>query len=90
MSQIAPPGAAARASIRPDNVLPSHLDLYYGGQWHAPRAGEYVATINPANGQVVARVAHAGAEDAGAAIDAAHVAFREWGRSAPLERAARR
>ena len=88
MSAIAPQ-ATNRPSIRPDNVLPSHLDLYYGGQWHSPRAGEYVATINPANGETIARVAHAGAEDASAAIAAAHDAFHAWGRSAPLERAAR-
>src|SRR5262245_36944619 len=81
--------AQKRASIDPGNVLPSHLDLYYGGRWHAPRAGEYVATINPANGQVIARIAHAGAEDADAAIAAAYAAFRDWGRTTPLDRAAR-
>ena len=75
---VMPEPASNADSIRPDNVLPSHLDLYYGGQWHAPRGGEYAATINPANGQVIAKVAHAGAEDAGAAIAAAHEAFRAW------------
>jgi betaine-aldehyde dehydrogenase len=81
--------AQQRASIRPENVLPSHFELYYGGRWHAPREGEYVETLNPANGRVIARVAHAGADDAGAAIEAAHEAFRTWGRTAPLDRAAR-
>ena len=28
-------------------VMPEHLDLYYGGAWHKP-AGGYQATYNPA------------------------------------------
>ena len=79
--------AARRKDVRPDNVLPTHLDLYYGGQWHAPRAGQYHETINPALDQSIARVAHAGAEDAEAAIAAAKDAFGGWSGLRPLERA---
>ena len=68
-------------SIRPDNVLPSHFDLYYGGQWHAPRGGEYVDDDQSRQWiRSIAKVAHASAEDAGAAIVAAHKAFRAWAR----------
>jgi len=73
--------------IRPDEAMPAHFDLYYGGAWHAPRAGRYVDTMDPARDRAIAKVAHADAEDAGAAIDAAHHAFRAWSRVTPLERA---
>ena len=33
--------------VSPDDVLPSRFELYYGGEWHAPRAGRYVDTIDP-------------------------------------------
>ena len=84
MATIAP---TQRSDIRPADVLPSHLNLYYGGEWHAPRSGRYVETINPANAEPIARVADAGAEDTEAAIVAAHEAFGEWSRKTPLERA---
>jgi len=69
-------------------VMPAHLDLWYAGQWHAPLAGSYRPTINPAEGSVLAQVAHADAADADAAIRAAHEAFASWRRTKPLERAA--
>jgi hypothetical protein len=27
--------------------LPEHRDAYYGGEWHKPKSGRYVDTINP-------------------------------------------
>lgn len=69
-------------------VMPEHRDLYYAGRWQSPRGGKYVDTINPALGEPIARVAEAGAEDAHAAIFAAHDAFAKWRKVKPLERAA--
>ena len=69
--------------------MPTHLDLYYGGAWHAPRSGNYVDTIDPAKDAPIARVAHADEQDADAAIRAAHRAFRAWSAMRPLERAER-
>jgi acyl-CoA reductase-like NAD-dependent aldehyde dehydrogenase len=43
--------------------------------------------VNPATEEVVASLVHATAEEADAAIDAARVAFEEWRRVAPGERA---
>ena len=60
-------------------VMPEHLDLYYGGAWHKP-AGGYQATYNPANQQVLADVAVANTEDIDAAVKAAHRGFLEWAR----------
>ena len=30
-------------------VLPDHRALFYGGQWHEPKAGVYADTLNPAS-----------------------------------------
>jgi betaine-aldehyde dehydrogenase len=81
------PSADSAKRVHPDDVLPSRLDLYYGGQWHAPRSGRYVETIDPAKGRAIARVAHADAQDTDAAVVAAHNAFGPWSRLSPLERA---
>lgn len=67
--------------------LPQHTDFYYGGEWHAPKAGRYVETASPSNGVVLARVADGSAADAEAAIAAAKKAFKGWRATPPLERA---
>jgi betaine-aldehyde dehydrogenase len=71
----------------PGVKLPEHSDFYYGGEWHAPKAGRYVETASPSNGEVLARVAEGGAADAEAAILAAKKAFKAWRATPPLERA---
>ncbi|WP_407496649.1 aldehyde dehydrogenase family protein [Pseudooceanicola sp. MF1-13] len=68
-------------------VLPSNLDLHYGGTWSKPGAGRYVDTLNPATGEVLASVADAGAADVDAAVKAAQKGFAEWRDVKPLERA---
>ncbi|MBP2018837.1 succinate-semialdehyde dehydrogenase/glutarate-semialdehyde dehydrogenase [Symbiobacterium terraclitae] len=52
--------------------------LLIGGKWTEAASGERFAVTNPATGEVVATVPDAGAEDARAAIEAAHAAFAEW------------
>jgi betaine-aldehyde dehydrogenase len=74
-------------SARVKEVLPKHLDLYYGGAWHAP-AGAYRATVNPANQSVLAQVAEANAQDVDAAVAAAHQGFLIWSQIPPIERGA--
>lgn len=69
-----------------DHCLPKHLDLFYGGQWHPTKAGETQPTINPANGEILANVAHAGTEDAQLAVRAAQTAFPSWAAMPSLER----
>ena len=64
-----------------------HRDLYYGGAWHAPRAGRYVELTSPGDGSSLGRVAEAAAEDVDAAVAAARKGFRAWSQVAPLERA---
>jgi acyl-CoA reductase-like NAD-dependent aldehyde dehydrogenase len=68
-------------------VLPSRLDLFYGGAWHAPLHDTRADIVNPATGALLARVAEAGAEDVAAAVAAARAGFLAWKRVPPLERA---
>ncbi|MES2534234.1 MAG: aldehyde dehydrogenase family protein [Pseudomonadota bacterium] len=68
-------------------ALPTHLDLYYGGQWHAP-AGGYLPTANPANQQVLAQAAQANTADVDAAVRAAHAGFQTWRQVPATEKSA--
>ena len=67
--------------------MPQHLELFYGGAWHAPLAGNFIETYNPATGEVLALAPEASAEDADAAVKAARAGFETWRRVPPLERA---
>jgi betaine-aldehyde dehydrogenase len=67
--------------------LPSHKDLFYGGKWHCPHSNHYQETINPADGAVIDRVAHASATDVDSAVKAADEAFQKWQLTSPSERA---
>jgi len=62
-------------------------DNFIGGQWVAPRAGQYFDNISAASGQVVCRIARSDAQDVEAALDAAHAAKDAWGRTSVGERA---
>ncbi|KAH8812306.1 betaine-aldehyde dehydrogenase [Xylogone sp. PMI_703] len=68
--------------------MPSHKELFYGGDWHRPLKNEYVETFNPATGSVIDRIAQAGSDDVDAAVKAAHQAFHGWRATPPAERAA--
>ncbi|MGV3527170.1 MAG: betaine-aldehyde dehydrogenase [Candidatus Sericytochromatia bacterium] len=52
----------------------STTQLLINGEEVAARSGEHFETINPATGQVIAKVAQAGDEDVDAAVQAAHQA----------------
>jgi betaine-aldehyde dehydrogenase len=68
-------------------ALPSHRGLYYGGAWHAPRAGTMVETMNPSTGGSLGSVACAGTDDVDAGVAAARRGFLAWRDVPPLERA---
>jgi betaine-aldehyde dehydrogenase len=67
--------------------LPTHRDLYIGGQWVKPQGG-YAETINPATGESLGNAPNANAADINAAAEAAHKAFLEWRNVTPTDRAA--
>ena len=60
--------------------------LYSDGQWVESGAGTIVDDLNPATGEVFARVHHASVEDVDRAIAAAQRASEQWGTSLPAER----
>ena len=53
----------------------------------APKAGKYFDNVSPITGQPVCEIARSDASDVEAALDAAHAAKDEWGRTSPAERA---
>ncbi len=60
--------AATKAQIREGRLL-------IGGEWREASSQRWFDTINPATGEVLTRVAEAGAEDVDAAVQAARRAF---------------
>ncbi|MEJ2186196.1 MAG: aldehyde dehydrogenase family protein [Gemmatimonadota bacterium] len=54
------------------------FDLFIGGEWRAPVAGERFDTVNPANEQALADVAQGGQDDVDAAVRAARSALPAW------------
>ncbi len=64
----------------------SKYENYIGGQWVAPKGGQYFDNISPINGEVLCQVARSQAEDIELALDAAHAAKQKWGRTSVTER----
>lgn len=61
-------------------------DNFIGGRWMPPAAGRYFGNVSPITGQVVGEVARSDATDIEAALDAAHAARADWGRTPVAER----
>jgi betaine-aldehyde dehydrogenase len=76
------------AAILPslDAAMPTHYNLFYNGDWHAPRQKQYKETYNPGNGQVIQPIAQADETDVDAAVEAAHTAFLSWRTTPPTQR----
>ncbi len=60
---------------------------YIDGQWVAPVNGEYFTDYSPVTGDKICEVPRSSAEDIELALDAAHAAKVEWGRTSVTERA---
>jgi len=66
----------------------SQYDLFINGKFEKPDSGKYFDTINPANEELLARVADADAADVDKAVKAASNAYEKvWKKMAPKERA---
>jgi aldehyde dehydrogenase len=59
---------------------------YIGGEWVAPKSGEYFECISPVDGKSFTKVARSNEADIEAALDAAHAAFETWGKTSATER----
>jgi malonate-semialdehyde dehydrogenase (acetylating)/methylmalonate-semialdehyde dehydrogenase len=62
------------------------LGHFVGGRWLESQAGEFQDVVNPANGDVLARVPLGGAADVAAAVAAASAAFPAWRATPPVQR----
>ena len=62
-------------------------DNFIGGKFVPPVKGQYFDVITPITGKPFTKAARSGPEDIELALDAAHAAADQWGRTAPAERA---
>ena len=61
--------------------------LFVNNIWRESRDGRTLPVLNPATGQEIGRVAHAGLEDLVEAVAAAQKGFETWRNMPPIERA---
>jgi aldehyde dehydrogenase len=61
-------------------------DNYINGQWTPPANGKYFDVISPIDGNVFTKVAHSSKEVLELAVNAAHEAFKTWGKTSATER----
>jgi len=63
-----------------------NIQNYIGGEWRPSSARDQLDVLNPATGELLARVPAGSAEDVAAAVRAAAAAFPSWRRTPPEER----
>jgi succinate-semialdehyde dehydrogenase/glutarate-semialdehyde dehydrogenase len=63
------------------------VKLFINGEWTDGAAGRSGPIVNPATGQVIARLAHAGPSDLDEALHAADKGFKVWRKVSAFERA---
>ncbi|SNT19462.1 2,5-dioxopentanoate dehydrogenase (NAD+) [Noviherbaspirillum humi] len=63
-----------------------NTQLFINGQWQDAADGRTLAVVNPATGQEIGRVAHAGRADLDRALEAAQKGFETWRDMTPAER----
>jgi aldehyde dehydrogenase len=66
--------------------LKEQYDNYINGKFTPPANGKYFDAITPITGKVFAQAAHSSEEDLTLAVDAAHEAFKTWGKTSATER----
>ncbi len=83
-------GPAPESDAEARAWLKRHKDgtaLFIGGEWRQPKSGRFFDTVDPATGDVLVRVAEAGAEDVDDAVAAARKAGSKWAALPGHERA---
>src|SRR5487761_2355199 len=81
MTIYAAPGQAGSKA----EFLPRY-DHWINGEFVKPSSGQYFENVTPITGQVFTEVARGNAEDVEKALDAAHAAFKTWGKTSVTER----
>ncbi|HPJ10233.1 MAG TPA: aldehyde dehydrogenase family protein [Flavobacterium sp.] len=64
----------------------AQYDNYIGGKFVAPVGGEYFENISPIDGKVYTKAARSTKADIDLALDAAHEAFKSWGKTSAAYR----
>jgi len=64
----------------------SDVNLFINGEWTTGSSGKSEPIVNPATGQVIARLAHAGTADLDEALHAADKGFKVWRKVSAYER----
>ncbi len=65
----------------------AQYENFIGGKWVAPVKSQYFDVVTPISGKVYTKVARSTSEDIELALDAAHAAADQWGKTPPAERA---
>jgi acyl-CoA reductase-like NAD-dependent aldehyde dehydrogenase len=78
---------AVSQGVRPQAKEVRTYPYYAGGEWRAATSGRTFEVHQPFGGQLYAKVAAGGAEDARIAVQAAAAAFPAWSQTTPAERA---
>ena len=60
---------------------------FIGGKWIQPTKGEYFDNVSPVDGQVFTKIPRSSVEDIELALDAAHAAKDQWGKTSTTDRA---
>ncbi|MFZ3071429.1 MAG: aldehyde dehydrogenase family protein [Anaerolineaceae bacterium] len=68
--------------------LQERYKLYIGGKWRDASNGATIKSYNPATGELLTEIADASNQDVDDAVKAAQEAFKTWGKTTPVERAA--
>ncbi len=94
-SKAAKPASSVKAFTRYANApestsvvkLKERYELYIDGKFTAPTSGQYMDSVNPANGKVLTKFAVGNEKDVDLAVKAARRAFEgSWSKLSPLER----
>ncbi len=75
MIYAAPGAAGAKIAYK------ARYDNFIGGKWTAPVKGGYFDVVTPITGKPYTQAARSTAEDIELALDAAHAAFPQWGKT---------
>jgi betaine-aldehyde dehydrogenase len=69
-------------------TLPSHRQIFYGGQWHASQQAATIEAYSPGDGTPLGEFLDASEADVDAAVEAAYGAFPSWRDTDPQVRVA--
>ncbi|AXH13087.1 aldehyde dehydrogenase family protein [Halarcobacter bivalviorum] len=66
----------------------SQYENFIGGQWIAPKSGEYFENISPVDGEVLTKIPRSNEEDIELAVSSAKAAFETYKHTSVVERSA--